>query len=123
MQTFSKAERLCSQVLIERLFEKGKSFNSFPFRVTWMEIAESPAPVKVVISVPKRTFKKAVDRNKIKRQIREVYRKEKHKIYGLLNSKKILLMLIYTGKTKIEFKELELKIIEALERLNKTVNL
>ena len=122
MPTFSKTERLCSQVLIERLFEKGKSFNNFPFRITWMEIAESTAPVKVVISVPKRSFKKAVDRNKIKRQIREVYRKEKQSVYDVLGDKKILLMLIYTAKTKIEFKELEAKIIEGLVRLNKTVN-
>ena len=123
MQTFSKTERLCSQVLIDRLVEKGKSFNSFPFRIIWLEIAESSAPIKIVISVPKRLFKKAVDRNKIKRQIREVYRKEKQKRYDLLGEKKILLMFIYSAKTKMEFKELEAKIIEALERLNKVVNL
>lgn len=122
MQTFSKTERLCSQVLIERLVEKGKSFNSFPFRITWMEIAESSSPIKIVISVPKRIVKKAVERNKIKRQIREVYRKEKQKCYDLLGDKKILLMLVYTTKTKMEFKVLEEKIIEALQRLNKTVN-
>ena len=122
MQTFSKSERLCSQVLIERLVEKGKSFNSFPFRITWMEIAESSSPIKIVISVPKRIVKKAVERNKIKRQIREVYRKEKQKCYDLLGDKKILLMLVYTSKTKMEFKVLEEKIIEALQRLNKTVN-
>lgn len=121
MQTFSKTERLCSQVLIDRLVEKGKAFNSFPFRVSWLEISESSSPVKVVISVPKRIYKKAVDRNKIKRQIREVYRKEKQKVYDTLGDKKILLMLVYTAKTKIEFKELEVKIIETLERLNKTV--
>ncbi len=122
MQTFSKTERLCSQVLIERLVEKGKSFNSFPFRITWMEIAESSSPIKIVISVPKRIVKKAVERNKIKRQIREVYRKENQKCYDLLGDKKILLMLVYTSKTKMEFKVLEEKIIEALQRLNKTVN-
>ena len=122
MQTFSKTERLCSQVLIERLVEKGKSFNSFPFRITWMEIAESSSPIKIVISVPKRIVKKAVERNKIKRQIREVYRKEKQKCYDLLGDKKILLMLVYTSKTKMEFKVLEEKIIEALQRFKKTVN-
>ena len=129
MQTFSKTERLCSQVLIDRLVEKGKSFNSIPFRVSWLEIAESSAPIKIVISVPKRLFKKAVDRNKIKRQIREVYRKEKQKVYDVLEDlptgqagKKFLVMLVYTAKTKMEFKELEAKIIETLERLSKTLN-
>ena len=121
MQTFSKTERLCSQVLIDRLVEKGKSFNSFPFRISWLEIAESTSPVKIVISVPKRIFKKAVDRNKIKRQIREVYRKEKQKLYDVLENKKILVLLVYNAKTKLEFKELEAKTIEALVRLSKTV--
>ena len=121
MQTFSKTERLCSQVLIDRLVEKGKSFNSFPIRISWLEIAESTSPVKIVISVPKRIFKKAVDRNKIKRQIREVYRKEKQKLYDVLENKKILVLLVYNAKTKLEFKELEAKTIEALVRLSKTV--
>lgn len=119
MLTFSKNERLCSKVLIERLIETGKSLNHSPFRFSWLSIAESSAPVKVVISVPKRSFKKATDRNRLKRQIREVYRKEKQGVYNVLGEKKILLMIIFTGKTKLEFKELETKLREGLERLNK----
>lgn len=129
MQTFSKNERLCSKILIDRLIETGKSFNHSPFRLTWLTIAESSAPIKVVISVPKRSFKRAVDRNRLKRQIREVYRKQKQNVYDVLGDlptgqagKKILLMIVYTAKTKLEFKEIEQKIIEALERLSKVVN-
>ena len=121
MQTFSKNERLCSKILIDRLIETGKSFNLSPYRITWMPIAESSAPIKVVISIPKRSFKKAVDRNRLKRQTREIYRKQKQKVYDGLGEKKILVMIVYTAKTKIEFKELELKLKEALERLSKTV--
>ncbi|HEY0030728.1 MAG TPA: ribonuclease P protein component [Bacteroidia bacterium] len=121
MQTFSKNERLCSKVLIERLVENGRSFNNFPLRISWLPIAESSSPVKIVISVSKRKFKRAVDRNRIKRQIREAYRKEKQKVYDVLGEKKILLMLVYTAKTKIEYKEIEEKIIESMERLSKTV--
>ena len=121
MQTFSKNERLCSKILIDRLIETGKSFNHSPYRITWLPIAESPAPIKVLISVPKRSFKKAVDRNRLKRQTREIYRKQKQKVYDALGEKKILVMIVYTAKTKIEFKELELKLKEALERLSKTV--
>ena len=121
MQTFSKNERLCSKILIDRMIETGKSFNHSPYRITWLPIAESPAPIKVLISVPKRSFKKAVDRNRLKRQTREIYRKQKQKVYDALGEKKILVMIVYTAKTKIEFKELELKLKEALERLSKTV--
>lgn len=121
MQTFSKNERLCSKILIDRLIETGKSFNHSPYRITWLPIAESSAPIKVVISVPKRSFKKAVDRNRLKRQTREIYRKQKQKVYDVLAEKKILVMIVYTAKTKIEFKELEIKLKEALERLSKTV--
>ncbi len=99
----------------------GKSLNHSPYRISWLPIAESSAPVKVVISVPKRSFKKAVDRNRLKRQIREIYRKEKQKVYEVLGEKKILMMIIYTGKTKMEFKELEMKLRETLDRLSKTI--
>lgn len=121
MQTFSKNERLCSKILIDRLIETGKSFNHSPYRITWLPIAQSSAPIKVVISVPKRSFKKAVDRNRLKRQTREIYRKQKQKVYDVLGEKKILVLIVYTAKTKIEFKELELKLKEALERLSNTV--
>jgi ribonuclease P protein component len=121
MQTFSKNERLCSKVLIERLMKSGRSINHFPFRISWLPISESTSPVKIVISVPKRSFKKAVDRNRIKRQIREAYRKEKQKVYDTLADKNILVMLVYTAKVKPEYSEVEQKINELLERLNKAV--
>lgn len=121
MPTFSKNERLCSKILIDRLIETGKSFNHSPYRITWLPIAESSAPIKVVISIPKRSFKKAVDRNRLKRQTREIYRKQKQKVYDVLGEKNILVMIVYTAKAKIEFNELELKLKEAMERLSKTV--
>ena len=121
MQTFSKNERLCSKILIERLIGTGKSFNHSPYRITWLPIAESSAPIKVVISVPKRSFKKAVDRNRLKRQTKEIYRKEKQKVYDVLGEQKIIVLIVYTAKAKIEFKELEIKLKEALERLSKTI--
>ena len=62
MKTFSKEERLCSKVFIDELVAKGKSFNSFPFRIIWIEATENKVPVRVVISVPKRIFKRAVCR-------------------------------------------------------------
>ena len=122
MQTFTKAERLCSKILIDKLIETGKSFNISPFRSIWLEVSESSVPVQFVISVPKRNFKKAVDRNRLKRQTREAYRKNKKLLYDHLDDKKVLLMLIYTAKTMIEYKELEEKIIMILQRLIENVN-
>lgn len=122
MQTFSKAERLCSRVLIEQLFKNGKAFNTFPFKFVWLRASESDVPVKTVISVPKRLFKRAVDRNKLKRRIREAYRKEKSVLYELLNENKIHLMIVYTGKSISEYNLIEEKIMEGLLRLVKEIN-
>ena len=79
--TFSKAERLCSKKLIERLFGgEGKSFPAFPLRVVYMPLLEEEvaADVSILVSVPKKRFKRAVKRNRVKRQVREAYRRNKH---------------------------------------------
>lgn len=122
MQTLSKDERLSSKLLIELLIKKGNSFTGFPFKIIWMEIQESSVPVKIVISVPKRKFKKAVDRNRIKRLTREVYRKNKHQFIERLGNKKIALLLVYTSKTIFDYAEAEEKINNALMRLAKEIN-
>lgn len=121
MNTFSKSERLSSKVAIDILFETGRSIHSNPFKICWLEIPESPSPAQIVISVPKRIFKSAVDRNKIKRQIREAYRKNKTILFENLQTKKIHLMLIFTSKTMLEYKEMEEKIIVALQCLSKSI--
>lgn len=80
--TLSKKERLNSKAMIERLFAGGsKSFPAFPLRVVYMEIesAEEDSPAaSILISVPKKRFKRAVKRNLVKRQVREAYRKNKY---------------------------------------------
>lgn len=79
--SFHKAERLCSRRLIEALFSGGnKSMSAYPVRVLFMPLpAESGQPsVSVLMSVSKRRFKRAVRRNRVKRQLREAYRKNKH---------------------------------------------
>lgn len=122
MQTYSKAERLCSSILIENLFKSGSSFHKPPFKFVWLENSESNVPVKTVISVPKRLFKKAVERNRLKRMIREAYRKNKASLYDSLLENKIHLMIIFTGKSIIKYKDIEEKIIEGLQRLVKEIN-
>lgn len=82
---------------------------------------EGRYPAKALISVPARNFKKATDRNYIKRMMREAYRKNKEVIYDILynNSRKMVFMLHYSGKIIISFKEVESKIILILQRLTK----
>jgi len=121
-QTFKKGERLSSEKSIATLFAEGDSFFQYPFKVVYKkEQSTYPFSVQLLISVSKRNFKKAVDRNKIKRLIREAYRLNKHLLYeGLAESKgSILLGFIYTAKTIPEFKEVERKIILILQRLIK----
>lgn len=122
MNTFSKSERLSSKVAIDTLFETGRSFHSIPFKIFWLETNEGSSPAQIVISVPKRSFKRAVDRNKIKRLIREGYRKNKDAFYEKLENKKVHLMFIFTSKTIPEYAEIEEKIIVALKCLSKTIH-
>ena len=79
--TFHKRERIVSKKLIEQLFSKGSSFSvsAFPLRIVVMETARvaDDVPIQILVSVSKRHFKHAVDRNRVKRQVREAYRHNK----------------------------------------------
>ena len=74
VNTFSKSERLCGSKQIDRLFSEGnRQISVFPVRLVWL-LADDIEGVQILISAPKRNFHHAVDRNRIKRQIREFYR-------------------------------------------------
>ncbi|MBX2841422.1 MAG: ribonuclease P protein component [Flammeovirgaceae bacterium] len=115
-QTFSKDEKLTSKKAISLLFKEGKSFFKYPYKLIYsVTPAESQLP-KVLISIPKKNFKKAVDRNKLKRQTREIYRKNKF-LFGQEEEKFIPnhLGFIYVGKEKEDFSVLERSIIKLLK--------
>jgi ribonuclease P protein component len=123
MQTFTKSERLCSKAIIDDVFGSGKTIVGSSFKLIWKKGEDlKGVPVQILISVPKRNFKKAVDRNKIKRRIREIYRKNKEIIYQQPKSGTYYLMLIYTGRNIIEYKDAEVKIIKLMQRLIPEIN-
>lgn len=84
MNTLCKAERLHSKIVIEKMFAGGfsRSFSVFPLRAVYMSVEQQEVPVSILISVPKKRFKRAVKRNRVKRQIREAYRKNKGPVAG-----------------------------------------
>lgn len=84
--TFCKEEKLCSKKIIEELFGSSSVLKQYPLVMSYLPLRHPlPFPAQVLIIVPKKRFKKAHDRNKVRRQIREIYRLNKHKIYELLN--------------------------------------
>ncbi|QNK61467.1 ribonuclease P protein component [Pedobacter sp. PAMC26386] len=125
MKNFTKEERLCSRKLLDLLFKNGSSFLVYPFRVSYLFVPEKNAfPVQVVVNVSKKRFKRAHDRNLIKRRIREAYRLQKSStLYPLLNhpDQLLLLSLQFVGKEHYEQAFFEKKLANALKKLILTV--
>ena len=125
MNSFKKEERLCNIQLIEKLYHNGSSFLVYPFRIIWLSSeANSEFPVQVLISIPKKKFKRAVDRNLLKRRIREIYRLQKSEdLFPFLNerSEKIVLAINYIGNEIAEYASMEKKFNAAMLRLKKNI--
>ncbi len=107
--SFSKKEKLKSKKLIEQLFAEGKSVSAYPLRLIFMETPfVEDVKLKVGVSVSKRNFKKAVDRNRIKRLLRESYRLQKHLCFNNITTQ-YAFMILYIGNDKPIYKHLETK--------------
>jgi ribonuclease P protein component len=112
MPSFTRPERLKSRKAISSLFRGGHSFVAYPLRVVWKESSPYLAAmsrVQVLISVPKRNFKTAVARNRLKRQIREAYRLQKQEFYDKIEASdlNISLMVSYIAKEALPYAEIE----------------
>ena len=121
MHTFKKEERLCNKRLIDGLYHNGSSFLCYPFKVSWLVIEEpQPAPVQVVFTVAKKRYKHAVDRNLLKRRMRETYRLHKQQLlYNFLEqaNKTIILSISYIGKEISEYPFIDKKMQKLFTQL------
>jgi len=126
MYTFSKSERLCSKILIDKLFKNGSSFYLEPFKVMWLDTAipDCKSNAQIIIGVSKKLIKNAVCRNKIKRRIKEAYRLNKHTLYNTLeiNNKQCVIAFLYTTKQINDFNLIQNKILLILQRLQKELS-
>ena len=121
MYTFKKEERLCNKKLIDKLFHNGSSFLCYPFKASWLLIEEPQQyPAQILFSVSKKRYKRAIDRNLIKRRMREAYRLCKQQcLYEKLNNaeKKIVFSVGYIGKEIVAHDFAEKKMLKLLAQL------
>jgi ribonuclease P protein component len=110
--TLGKEEKLKSKKLIEQLFAEGNRIKNYPLQMVFKRLDhQAEFPIKIAFSVPKRTTRLAVSRIKIKRLMREVYRRNKYSLFEKVGNQYIM-MLIYTSPDKINYAEMELYIKE-----------
>ena len=122
--TFRKEERIVSTRLIEMLFGKGdsQSLSAYPLRAVFLQTArqEKCAPVQILISVPKKRFKHAVDRNRVKRQVREAYRQHKQILEGAVaEDLQLMIAFIWLSDRHSPSTDIEKKVVGLLQRIAK----
>lgn len=120
-QTLTKGERLKKKQHLDALFQSEHSFIEYPFRIVYCKIPKEEAeiPAKVLISIPKRRIKKAVNRNLLKRRTREAYRREKQKLYECVKGAEDTLALgfLYIANSVKSYDEITEAIIAIINKL------
>lgn len=121
--TLSKEERICSKKLINELFiGNGRSMTAFPLRVVFMKrtIVDDQPRAAMLVSVPKRYFKHAVDRNRVKRQVREAFRRNKSIITQNLTDDHdaVAMAFVWLTDEKFPSSEVENRMVRLLTRIS-----
>ncbi len=127
LYTLSKNERLSSRILIDKIFKReGKLISKFPLSFIFLEhLIKEPVQAQVLFSVPAKKVKKAHDRNRIKRQMREIYRLHKPEIYKAISSiegRQYVCCLMFNQSDAIGYEDLELKIKYVLNEFIKKIS-
>ena len=118
--TLGKSERLRYLSDIRTLFNEGRSIVAFPIRAVYIkkDRAQDQPPASILVSVPKRHFKHAVDRNRVKRQIRESYRKHKTLVTDSVpEGKQLLVAFIWLSDRHFGSDEIESRIVSLLRKM------
>lgn len=119
--TYPKNEKLKSKITIDLLFSEGKSVSKYPLRLVFVEsdygiVEGSGQKIKMGVSVSKKYFKNAVDRNYFKRVLRETYRLNKHLLINHLD-KPYAMMFFYQTKERLTYEEINTKTVQLFEKL------
>lgn len=125
MEKFHKSERLCSRKTIALLFENGSIFYTSLFKIVWTAAAGAEEyPARVAFSISKKSFRKATDRNLIRRRMREAYRKNKKFLYEALASAgaRIAFIIIFRGQNIPDYHSVEQSMTEMLGKLSAEVS-
>lgn len=118
-QTYGKTEKLKSKIIIEKLFSEGKTVSAYPLRLVYLKTALTEnVSIQTGVSVSKRNFKLAVDRNRIKRLLREAYRLNKNKHFNTITSQ-YAFMILYFGKDVPTYDFVENKVSTLFEKFSK----
>ncbi|WP_412987410.1 ribonuclease P protein component [Pontimicrobium sp. IMCC45349] len=120
--TYSKKEKLKSKKLIDQLFTEGQSVSAYPLRLVFLEAPlDDNVKAKTGVSVSKRYFKKAVDRNRVKRLLREAYRLNKNSYFNNITTQ-YALMILYIGKEKPTYSFVESKMNTLFDKFSSKVS-
>ncbi|MDR0543747.1 MAG: ribonuclease P protein component [Odoribacteraceae bacterium] len=122
--TFSKSERLHLKHRIDALLRGRESFVSYPLRVIYRfsALQEGESPARVAVSVSKKRFKRAVDRNRVKRLTREAYRLHKHLLHDLLPpGQGVDVLLVYLEETIVDFVKMQKAIQGVIKKMQTVV--
>src|SRR5690606_42062602 len=106
---------------IEKLFTEGKAVGKYPLRLGYMEVENAEEPSQLSVSVSKKYFKEAVDRNRFKRLLRDTYRLNQHLLKENL-TKPYVFMLLYQSSDALPFEDIKQKTVELFEKFHKQQN-